>query len=109
MRLGKAVSVTVTRRLIQDMYMTWIIKSCHHCHISCHASRTWPGEPGESLRESGCGERRLRPCPLSRLAGEEEHDEVGHSRDLLRENFRENADSEARTHCYPFSVSKESN
>ena len=39
-------------------------------------------------------------------AGEEEHDEAGHSRDLLRENFRENADSEARTHCYPFSVSK---
>ena len=109
MRLGKAVSVTVTRRLIQDMFMTGIIKSCHHCHISCHASRTWPGEPGESLRESGCGERRLQPCPLSRLAGEEEHEEAGHSRDLLRENFRENADSEPRTHCYPFSVSKESN
>ena len=39
MRLGKAVSVTVTRRLSQDIYMTWIIKSCHHCHISCHVSR----------------------------------------------------------------------
>ena len=62
---------------------------------------TWPGEPGESLRESGCGERRLQ-WPESREAGEEEHgDAEGRSRDLLRENFRENADSEPGTHSHP--------
>ena len=65
-------------------------------HVSWgHVSRTWPGEQGESRRESGCGERRLQ-WPLSRLAGEEQAEEEGHSRDFERENFRENADSEPR-------------
>ena len=83
--------------------VTYLDVTCHMSRVTCHVSRTWPGEPGESLRESGCGERRLQ-CPLSRLAGEEQ-EEGGHSRDLERENFRENADSVVEgTHCYLFVV-----